>query len=64
MHILVAGFQHETIPSRRPRPATTTSSVAGFPPWCAARAMLALWQVNILAGGFINAVVAQATVRP
>ena len=38
MHIRLPDSSTKPIPSRRPRPATTTSSAArAFPPWCAAR---------------------------
>ena len=65
MHILVAGFQHETN-TFAPSKAGYDNFVRGegFPAMVRGEAMLALRQVNIPAGGFINAVVAQGhTVR-
>ena len=60
MHILVAGFQHETN-TFAPSKAGYDNFVRGegFPAMVRGEAMLALRQVNIPAGGFINAVVAQ-----
>lgn len=60
MHILVAGFQHETN-TFAPSKAGYDNFVRGegFPAMVRGEAMLALRQVNIPAGGFINAIQAQ-----
>ena len=65
MHILVAGFQHETN-TFAPSPAGYDNFVRGegFPAMVRGDDMLALREVNIPAGGFINAALAQGhTVR-
>lgn len=60
MHILVAGFQHETN-TFAPSKAGYDNFVRGegFPAMVRGEAMLALRSVNIPAGGFINAIQAQ-----
>lgn len=65
MHILVAGFQHETN-TFAPSKAAYENFVRGegFPAMVRGDDMLALREVNIPAGGFINAALAQGhTVR-
>lgn len=65
MHILVAGFQHETN-TFAPSKAAYENFVRGegFPAMVRGEDMLALREVNIPAGGFINAALAQGhTVR-
>lgn len=65
MHILVAGFQHETN-TFAPSKAGYDNFVRGegFPAMVRGEAMLALRSVNIPAGGFLNAIQAQGhTVR-
>lgn len=59
MHILVAGFQHETN-TFAPSKAAYENFVRGegFPAMVRGQDMLALREVNIPAGGFINAVLA------
>ncbi|RBL81536.1 microcystin degradation protein MlrC [Streptomyces cavourensis] len=59
MHILVAGFQHETN-TFAPSKAAYENFVRGegFPAMVRGQNMLALREVNIPAGGFINAVLA------
>ncbi|MDF3836236.1 M81 family metallopeptidase [Cupriavidus basilensis] len=66
MHILVAGFQHETN-TFAPSKADYENFVRGesFPAMARGQAMLALREVNIPAGGFIDAALAQAhTIEP
>ena len=66
MHILVAGFQHETN-TFAPSKAGYDNFVRGegFPAMVRGEDMLALRSVNIPAGGFINAVLDQGhTVHP
>ncbi|CAB3880592.1 hypothetical protein LMG26788_03265 [Achromobacter pulmonis] len=60
MHILVAGFQHETN-TFAPSKAAYENFVRGegFPAMVRGEDMLALREVNIPAGGFINAALAQ-----
>ncbi|MGB3816626.1 M81 family metallopeptidase [Achromobacter pulmonis] len=65
MHILVAGFQHETN-TFAPSKAAYENFVRGegFPAMVRGEDLLALREVNIPAGGFINAALAQGhTVR-
>ncbi|MGU9989780.1 M81 family peptidase [Bordetella avium] len=66
MHILVAGFQHETN-TFAPSKADYENFVRGegFPALVRGEDLLALREVNIPAGGFLNAVLSEGhTVRP